>query len=280
MSHSRSPGALISDHYSSGDLLSAIEAGLRSLGLTPDEVTAEELAPVEAFHTGGRRATRALCAQLDLDPGSRVLDIGCGIGGTARYLAESTGCRVIGVDLTTEFVRVARALTEWTGQSGRVAFHVADASSLPFESQSFDAAVQLHVGMNVPDKETLFNEVFRVLRPGGTLAIYDIMAVTDNEFDFPVPWSTGAPMSHVADPAVYRTALEDSGFVLLAQRDRTEFVLGYFDALAARSRRGGGPPPLGPHLHMGGDARAMTSNMVAAMAAGDLAPTEMICRRP
>ena len=136
----------VEHHYTRGNLLAAIETGLRASGKSPDTVGVEDLAPVDEFHIGGRPATEALLAQLELSPETRALDVGCGMGGSARFAHARFGCRVSGVDLTREFIEVARALSDWVGFGNALDFHCASALETPFDTQRFDAAFQLHVG--------------------------------------------------------------------------------------------------------------------------------------
>ncbi|MDQ3557615.1 MAG: methyltransferase domain-containing protein, partial [Pseudomonadota bacterium] len=160
----------VSKHYSSYDALARIREGLKEMGLDPDKISPEVLKPVDEFHIGGAEATAALLDKLDIRPDMEVLDIGSGIGGLARTIAERYKCRVTGVDLTPQFVKTARALSSMSGMADRVRFEVGSAVALPFSDASFDLALLLHVGMNVPDKWALFSEARRVLRDGGTFA--------------------------------------------------------------------------------------------------------------
>jgi len=105
----------ITAHYSGSELLSSIEAGLTAMGKTAATATMEDLAPVDEFHIGGRAATTKLCEQLGVLAESKVVDIGCGIGGTARFISSTFGCQVTGIDLTSEYIDVARTLSAWTG---------------------------------------------------------------------------------------------------------------------------------------------------------------------
>ncbi len=79
------------DHYGGGGLLGAIEAGLSELGKSPATATVDDLAPVDEFHIGGRSATVELSARLEVDSQTRLLDVGCGIGGTSRFFAWRPG---------------------------------------------------------------------------------------------------------------------------------------------------------------------------------------------
>jgi len=108
----------VTGHYTRGDLLRAILDGLAVTGADQAELDSDDLSPVDEFHIGGRQATVELVDQLDLRPGLRVLDVGCGLGGVSRYLARRFGVRVVGVDLTPEFVEVARELTPAAGSTG------------------------------------------------------------------------------------------------------------------------------------------------------------------
>lgn len=129
---------LIKNHYTHGSLLDAIRAGVHSLGKSPENVTVEDLGPVDEFHTGGRVATKSLLDQLGIEAGHRVLDVGCGLGGTSRFTAHRYGCHVSGIDLTDEYVSTGTALCSWVGLADRIDLQVGDDTSLPFEPASFD----------------------------------------------------------------------------------------------------------------------------------------------
>jgi 2-polyprenyl-3-methyl-5-hydroxy-6-metoxy-1,4-benzoquinol methylase len=105
----------VARHYGRGDITKPILDGLKSAGVDIDGLSLEDLAPVDEFHIGGRAASEDVLAKLALTPDHHVLDIGCGIGGTARYMAKAFGCRVSGIDLTPEFIETARRLSERTG---------------------------------------------------------------------------------------------------------------------------------------------------------------------
>jgi SAM-dependent methyltransferase len=268
------------EHYGGGELLASIEAGLEAMGLTPITAGVDVLGPVDEFHVGGRAATTELCNRLGVDADMTLVDIGCGIGGTARFLASTFGCSVTGVDLAPNYVAVARELTEWTGLSDRVRFEVGSALEMPFDADSFDGAVQLHVGMNIDDKQRLCDEVFRILRRGGRFGLYDIMRTSDGPLTFPVPWATDESMSFVDELPTYRGALEAAGFEVEHVLDRGEFAIDFFASMRKKTTESGGPPPLGLHLILGPDAPLKIANMVEAITAGTIAPVEIICRKP
>lgn len=268
------------EHYGGGDLIAAIEAGLAALSLTRATASVEVLESVDEFHVGGRTATTDLCERLGVEPGMALVDIGSGIGGTARFLASKFRCTVAGIDLAPNYVAAARELTAWTGLSESVRFESGSALEMPFDDGSFDGAVQLHVGMNIEDKHALSAEISRVLRPGGRFGLYDIMRTSDASLDFPVPWATDGSMSFVDDLPTYQAALEAAGFEVEAVRDRSSFANDFFAAMRERSAAAIGPAPLGLHLILGPAAAVKIGNMASAIAAGAIAPIEVICRKP
>jgi ubiquinone/menaquinone biosynthesis C-methylase UbiE len=267
----------VARHYAHGSLEEAVRKGLQAMGRDPRQVEAADLAAIDEFHMGGRQATTDLASRLELRHGLSLLDVGCGIGGPARYFALEHGCRVTGVDVTPEYVEVATALTRVLGLSERPEFRVASALDLPFEDASFDRATLLHVGMNVPDKERLCVEVGRVVKPGGLFAVYDVMRVGEGDIVYPVAWADTEATSFVATPAEYRRALLDSGFDLVTERNRSDLALEFFHRMKARIEKSG-PPPLGLHILMRRDAPAKVANMIANLEHGRIAPVEMICR--
>jgi 2-polyprenyl-3-methyl-5-hydroxy-6-metoxy-1,4-benzoquinol methylase len=97
--------AEVARHYTRGDLERTILEALAADGKDPDRLAASDLAGVDEFHLGWRASTVELAQDLQLSSGQHVLDIGSGIGGPARYMAEAHGCQVTGIDLTEEFVR-------------------------------------------------------------------------------------------------------------------------------------------------------------------------------
>ena len=248
-------------HYTRGNLVESIIAGLRAAGLDPDRLTPDDLAPVDEFHTRGRAATEELGELAQPMPGQRVLEVGCGLGGTARYLAAQYGVEVVGVDLTAEYRRVGAMLTERTGLADRVGFVTADALELPFDDGCFDQVWTEHVTMNVVDKPRLFAELRRVLRDGGRLAFHEIVAGPGGAVHFPVPWARRPEISFLALAEELRALIEATGFRVRAWRDATSPAREWFHERAA-ALAAGEPPALGVHLLLGPDAKEMFANQV------------------
>lgn len=264
-------------HYSHGGLIEAIEAGLASLGKTPAGITIEDLAPLDEFHIGGRKASEEFLDQLTLSPAMRALDIGCGLGGAARFAAARYGCRVAGIDLTAEYVETGQVLTRWLRLDDRVLLQTGSALALPFGDAVFDAAYMLHVGMNIADKAALCAEVARILRPGARFGVYDVMRTGGGALAYPVPWASSAELCAIATPEEYRLALRSAGFELVRERDRRDFALDHFNKLRAKAA---GAPPLGTHMLMGKTAPDKVRNMIQNISAGRVAPVELIARKP
>lgn len=267
----------VTRHYARDDLERVILDALVEAGRDPERLTADDLAPVDEFHTGGRQATVDFAARMGLAPGMHLLDIGCGIGGPSRYVAGAYGCRITGIDLTEDYVRTADALARRVGLAGRVDYRQASALALPFAAGTFDGAYMMHVGMNIEDKPTLFAEVRRVLKTGAVFAIYDIMRRDGGELSFPVHWAAAAETSFVATAAQYRRALEAAAFAVREERDRSDFAQAFFREAQARAARGGGPPPLGIHILMKEDVEQKLANVVRNLERRLIAPTELIC---
>jgi ubiquinone/menaquinone biosynthesis C-methylase UbiE len=267
------------DHYTHGDLVAAIRSGIEALGKTIDAVTIDDLAPVDEFHIGGRQASEDFLSQLELAPEKHVLDVGCGLGGAARFVAGRYRCRVTGIDLTPEYVETARVLCRWVGLEQQIALRRGSALSMPFADGAFDGAYMLHVGMNIADKAKLCAEIARVLRPRALFGIYDVMRVGQGELTYPVPWATTAASSAVAEPGQYRRALEAAGFAVIAERNRADFALAFFEQLRAKTAAAGRPPPLGLHILMGRNTPEKVQNMIRNISSGLIAPVELIARR-
>ncbi|WP_299196732.1 class I SAM-dependent methyltransferase [uncultured Erythrobacter sp.] len=269
--------AEVSEHYAKGGLLKQILDALTEVGISPSSAAPGDLKSVDEFHVGGISATTVLIDQLELTPEMKVLDIGSGIGGTARFIAGEAGAHVTGVDLTPEYTSTAIGLSKLVGMEDVTDFRTASALNLPFEDDSFDAALMLHVGMNIPDKSALLGEAARVLRPNGLFAIYDIMKVGAEPISFPVPWASSAKNSFLADLQTYREAANEAGFVEISSRDKTAAALEFF---AEQKRRRGtdGLPAVGLHILMGSDFPTKLANMVSSILNGRIAPTELVLR--
>jgi len=267
----------VAQHYGNAGLLGRILGGLKAAGADPDQLHPDDLAPVDEFHIGGREATVYALSKLALNEGQHVLDIGCGIGGASRFLASSSGCQVTGIDLTPDYISVAITLTKMTSLSSKAAFQVASALDMPFERETFDAAITFHVAMNIPDRTALYREIARVMKPGARLCIYDVMKMSEGALAFPVPWAETPATSHLVSPREMHALLANAGFAVETSEDRTEFALDFF-------RRGleasaDGPPPLGIHLIMGPSARDKFANTLANIEVGCIAPVLMIALR-
>lgn len=261
-------------HYSHGTLAAAVDKSLVALGKDPAAITVEDLAPIDEFHIGGRPASVALFEQCAFTAGMHLLDVGSGLGGPARACAAVIGATVIGVDLTDEYVAVARQLSGRLGLGSKTTFQKGSVLDLPFADATFDGAYMIHVGMNIADKPRLFHEVRRSLKPGAVFGIYDVMRLADGELRFPLPWSSVAGTSFVEPPASYRDKLAAAGFAITAKRNRHAAALEFF-AQGARREQAGQAPAL---FHRAPDWPLKSANLQAMLVAGIIAPVEIIAR--
>jgi len=269
----------VSAHYTHGTLLSAIQASISQLGKTIDSVTIEDLAPVDEFHIGGRLATNHLLDQLSFSQQDHIIDIGCGLGGASRFIANKLNNRVTGIDLTQEYIDVGNALCAWVGLDKQITLHQGSALEMPFEDEIFDGAIMLHVGMNIEDKLTLFSEVHRVLRPGTFFGIYDVMQINAGELTYPVPWATESSTSKLSSPDQYHHALHQAGFKTNKENVRRDFALEFFKQMRAKIESDGGPAPLGLHTLMQQSSAIKIKNMSTNIQAGLVAPVEIIAQK-
>ena len=248
----------VRDHYSSTRLADRIKSALVTIAPEDQGLTVAQLAPLDQFHSRGILATAELAEAAGIEPSTRVLDLGCGIGGPARYLAANFGCKVAGVDLSPGFIDSAIYLTARCGLSDRVTFQVANAQHLPFEDAAFDVVFLQHVAMNIEDRAALYAEVRRIMAPGGRFATYDLV-LRDGDVIYPTPWARDSSTSFLLSEGDTRTALEQAGFKAILWRDDSRTALEWFRTTMA------GPPPSGPNLGvvMGEDFREMTGNLAS-----------------
>lgn len=251
----------VAAHYGRKDLGAAILGALKATGKDIDRLTPDDLAPVDEFHTGQRSATMRLAELAKVTDGERVLDIGSGIGGPSRYLAQKFGCAVTGVDLTPEFVAVATMLAERTGLAGKVVYRQGNALDLPFPEASFDLVWSQNAAMNIADRDRLYREMRRVLKATGRLAFQDVARGPGGEPWYPTPWAKDQSISFVFTPQATRAALERAGFRVAAWHEPNREALD--QAIArAQSVTNEPLPPLGLHLLIGPDFPTVAANML------------------
>lgn len=251
-------------HYSRKGLGASILEALEKAGKDVKALTLEDLAPIEEFHIGGRKPTLELARLAGLSEGIQVVDVGCGIGGPARAMAHHFGCDVVGVDLTEEFCAAAALLNERTRLDHKVSIRHGSALDLPLEDDSVDVAWMQHVGMNIRDKEGLWGEIVRVLRPQGRLALYEIFAGSVPAEHFPVPWASGPELSFLVSPEEGRNLLKKAGLRIQVWNDVTrESAVRFRGALEKAMKHG--PPPLSLATLMGPESSVMAGNVLRSL---------------
>jgi SAM-dependent methyltransferase len=266
-------------HYGNDGIAGRILAALRAEKGADVAITPETLAIIDHFHGRGIVATEELVALLDPQPGNRVLDMGSGIGGPARWIAAKRGCHVTGVDLTPEFCAAAEALNAATGMSDRVRIINGSATDLPVENNAFDRAYSQNVIMNIADKPRFYREAFRALRPGGVLALSNVCAGAGGPPYFPVPWATVPELSFLASVEDTRADIAAAGFNIVSFRDTTDELRPAVQRDLARVEREG-LPALGVHLIMGERIREMRINSARSSAEGRVSTIEVLARKP
>lgn len=253
----------VSEHYGRKDLGQAILDAIRASGKDPDNLNYAELSSFDQLHSRGKEATIELATLAQLSSGNRVLDVGGGIGGSARILASEFGCVVTVLDLTKEFCKAGEVLTLRTGLSELVSFRNANALEMPFPDESFDVVWTQHSTMNITDKKRLYSEIRRVLRPRGKLVMHEIYAGPIQPIYYPVPWASSSDISFLIRPEHIRELLsKDYQFKELAWLDDSRRSLESFVARTSELPSSGARPAPGFEVIFGSDFKAAVQNLV------------------
>jgi ubiquinone/menaquinone biosynthesis C-methylase UbiE len=266
-------------HYERENLVEYFRAALDKSGLGATRLTSKDLAPLDQFHSRGLAATVELAKALPIDATTQVVDIGSGLGGPSRYLAEAYGCTVHGIDLSESFVDLANYLAEHTGLQDKVTYRQGNALDLPFSSNAFDVAWTQHVAMNIADRDRLYGEAFRVLRHGGHFAIFDVVAVSGDPLHYPVPWARGPETSFLVTAERMQAVLAAQGFRIVSWTDCTEAGIAWFREQQAERAQSSTPPLLALGVVMGPEFGQATVNLHRNLSEGRVALIQAICEK-
>lgn len=213
----------IETHYSANDIETRILAALRTAGLDPTQrLSPTELAALDHFHTGGFRASLLLRDLAQIRAEDRILDIGAGLAGPARMLAAIPGCQVECIDLSQDYCVAAVLLNQLTGLDDRIGVSIGSALDIPFSDSSFDVVWMQNVGMNIANKQRLYEEICRVLKPGGRLAFQEMVAGEKAATYFPLPWATAPADNLLVSAAEMSAMLGRCGFEAIYFADVSE----------------------------------------------------------
>jgi ubiquinone/menaquinone biosynthesis C-methylase UbiE len=268
----------VQDHYHIPSLQNIISEAFASTGKPLADLDYNDLGAVDEFHIRGRASTAELAELAAITRESRVLDVGSGIGGTARYLASHFQCQVTGVDLTESFCRTANELSALVGLDQKTNFIQGSATDLPFHTETFGVVWTEHVQMNIADKERFYFELARVLQPGGILAFHDIFLGEHGQPYCPAPWASARELSELCSPETADEILEELGMQKVAWVETTQKSSDWFAEIAIRLEDS--KPPLGVHLLMGDSAVLKLQNCARSFREGRARTVQAVFRKP
>ncbi len=227
----------------------------------PGPLRTRDLAPIDQLHLGGVPATLALLNQSRLGAEDRVLDVGCGLGGSSRLIAEQFGCRVTGLDLSPDFTALAGALNQLLETPPPVSFLAGNALAMPFFPASFDVLLSQHCIMNIPDTPGLLREFQRVLKPGGRLLLHELVQGEGGEPYYPVPWAKEAGLSFLTPRPTLEAELRAAGFKIRRLNDISHQALAWRTRHMGKEQSAENAPTLTPELVLGSDFPLMSQNL-------------------
>ena len=257
------PTSLIHNHHSLTERLANL---IEDTG--PKVWQASDFAGVDQLHLGGLEASKTLAQWLPLNT-KRGLDIGCGLGGTSRYLVANHGCSMIGLDLNDDYIQAAQLLNNHLSGLSDCHFVVGNSLALPFAENTFDFVVSQHASMNIPQKNTLIAAMHKVLKAEGCLLLHEVMLAQDcseTSVEYPTPWADQLDQSHLSNWPSFMQLAHAIGFDLIKFKDNTMDALEWMHGTRNQPPK----PPFTPQLTLGPKAGTMSANMLRNLQQGRL----------
>ena len=254
---------LIENQYNLSGLFEDIIKRLKDQGVDLNNISRSDIAGVDEFHLRGVEVTKELVAEFDFK-NLKVLDVGCGLGGPSRMLADEFNCKVSGIDMSHEYIRTARKLSEIIKLNGTTEFVQGDALELPYEDGLFDVVWTQHVQMNIEDKVKFYSEINRVLKNNGALIYYDIFKKNNEDVNYPVPWANNASISYLQTIANMDSILNNLGLSKTQTTDQTEGAIAFLHELFNKIKTNA-QKKLGLNVLMGSSTKEKLGNVQKAL---------------
>ncbi len=255
-------------HYFKEGLYEDIIDRLKEQGIDLNKVKRSDISGVDEFHVRGAGVSKELAKNINLE-GSSVLDVGCGLGGPCRMLADEYNCQATGIDLSREYIRTANKLSKLVNLDSKTTFLQGDATNLPFNDKTFDVVWTQHVQMNIPDKKKLYSEMIRVLKVGGYFLYYDIFKKGNGEIKYPMPWANNEDLSFLFKEEEMDDILKNIGLKKEISADQTQAGIDFFNTLVLKLKEFG-PPKLGLNVLMGESTKSKLMNVLTHLENGEL----------
>ena len=236
------------------------------MGVDLNNVSRKDISGVDEFHVRGAAVSREL-AEIANIHNAKLLDIGCGIGGPCRMLADEFDCDTIGIDLSREYVETANRLSELVGLNHKSKFIQGDATNLPFQDNTFDVVWTQHVHMNISDKLKFYSEIVRVLNNKGAFIYYEVFKKGNKEVSYPTPWADESKISFLEQSSKMNAILEQLGLIKEQSIDQTESGIQILERSLNRMPKHNSPR-LGLNVLMGATTKDKMTNLLNGLKEG------------
>ena len=268
----------IENFWTRGDIFSRVHQAMSDAGLINKKLNIEDLFPIDQYHARGIAATVDLGKRMPIKKNQRILDIGCGLGGPARYYANEYECIITGIDITPSFIEIGNEFNKITSMSNKVELKIGNGEILDFENETFDGAYSQHVTMNISNREKFFTEAFRVLKKDGFFAFTEHGLGQEGDPIFPLPWADSSEMSFLLTPQKTISILKDTGFSdikIIETADK--YISGYEKLIKLKTENKN--PVLGIHVIGGDSMNERSTNSMKSIKENRTLPFEIVCKK-
>ena len=268
----------IENFWTRGDIFSRVHQAMSEAGLINKKLEIEELFPIDQYHARGIAATVDLGKRMPISKNQKIIDIGCGLGGPARYYAKEFKCFITGIDITPSFIEIGNEFNRLTSMSDNVELLVGNGEVLDFDNETFDGAYSQHVTMNISNREKFFSEAFRVLKKDSFFAFTEHGLGPEGNPIFPLPWANSLEMSFLLPPQKTILILKDIGFSDIKIIETAEkYISGYEKLIKLKSENK--KPILGIHVIGGESMSERSRNSMQSIKENKTLPFEIVCKK-
>jgi ubiquinone/menaquinone biosynthesis C-methylase UbiE len=268
----------IENFWTRGDLYSRINQAMSDSGLNNKKLEIEDLFPIDQYHARGIGATKDLGKRMPITKNQKILDVGCGLGGPARYYAKEFKCHITGVDITPSFIEIGNNFNRLTSMSTMVDLYVGNGEKLEFEDEIFDGAYSQHVTMNISDRMKFFSEIYRVLKKGSFFAFTEHGLGPEGDPIFPLPWADNQEMSFLLPLENTNAILKEIGFQNIKIIETGDKYIAGYEKLIQKQPKSE-KPTLGIHVIGGSSMHERSINSMRSIKENRTLPFEIVCEK-